>query len=416
VGTLELRQASMVRFLVLIAGLMVSLALAEALLLLSPRFLPQPRRYVGEVPDRGSRHLVADPALGWKMLPNHEWLSDTEEYQVRYRSNSAGFRDERSEGAPEKPRRIALVGDSLTFGHGVDFEQTYGALLEARLPQTAVYNFGLPAFGLDQIWRSLAEAALKVEPDLVIVGFIADDFERSLTAFRSDVGFNKPTFVLRDGRLAPQTPADAAPGWIRFLERHSRLWVGAKEVVRQLGVRFGIGPWWETNRAILDAIRAECRTALTPLLFVYLPMREGLPFPALSAYMRETGAAFLDLGSETPLPAGALHFPVDGHPNPVGHLMVSDALLAWIVQEMPELARPAPPLVQPPRNASMRARAARESWVGKASKPWIPPGQTASSARPPAAIQRACMKSESSSSGSSVPTVKRAGGIPERSA
>jgi len=399
---------SMLRFLVLTAGLLVSLALAEALLLLIPRFAPQPRRVVGEIPDRGSRHLVADPALGWKMLPNHEWLSDTEEYQVRYRSNAQGFRDERGD-AREKPHRIALVGDSLTFGHGVEFDQTYGALLEAQLPETAVDNFGLPAFGLDQIWRSLAEVALPARPDLVIVGFIADDFERSLTAFRSDVGFNKPTFVLRDGRLASQTPADAPPGWIRFLDRHSRLFVGAKEVVHLAGVRFGIGSWWEPNRAILDAMRADCAAAGTPVLFVYLPMAKGLRFPALSAYMEETGASFLDLGSQTA--PGELHFPLDGHPNPAGHRFVADALLAWIAREMPGLSE-----AQPRRNVSMRARAARESWVGKASKPWMPPGQTASAAWPPAATQRACMKSESSSSGSRVPTVKRAGGIPARSA
>jgi hypothetical protein len=402
-----------VRLLVLLAGLLVSFALAEAMLLLIPRFAPEPRRYVGEVPDRGSQHLVADPALGWRMRPNHEWLSDTEEYHVRYRSNAQGFRDGRSQDGREKPHRIALVGDSLTFGHGVDFEQTYGALLEAQLPVTAVYNFALPAFGLDQMWRTLVEVALKVQPDLVIVGFIADDFTRSLTAFRQDVGFNKPTFWLRDGALVRQTSQDRPPALIRFLDQHSRLWMGAREAVRLAGVRFGIGSWWERNRAILDAIRAECRAAGTPVLFVYLPVSKPYPFSALTAYMNQTGAAFLDLGSQT---SGQIHYPVDGHPNPAGHQVVADALLAWIEREMPAFTASAARPSQPRRKASMRRRAARESGVGKASKPWMPPGQTASSAWPPAAIQRACRKSESSSSGSSVPTVSRAGGRPARSA
>ncbi len=352
-GTLELREALTVRLLFLVAGLLVSLALAEAVLLFFPRFAPRPRSYVGEIPDRPNRHLVADPAIGWRMLPNHEWLSDTEEYQVRYRSNPQGFRDERTNGSQEKPRRIALVGDSLTFGHGVAFEQTYGALLEARLAETAVHNFALPAFGLDQIWRSLVEVALPMRPDLVIVGFIADDFTRSLTAFRPDVGFNKPTFGLRDGALTLQTREDRPPGWMRFLDRHSRLWAGAKQAVRLLGVRLGIGPWWQQNRAILDEIRADSRAASTPLLFVYLPMAEGYRFPALSAYMQETGAAFLDLGSQATRPPGEFHFPVDGHPNAKGHRFVADALLAWIAREMPELMSPAAPLAQPPRNTSM---------------------------------------------------------------
>jgi hypothetical protein len=404
-----------VRLLFLLAGLLVSLALAEAVLRFFPAFEPQPPRYPGEVPDRGSEHLVPDPALGWRMRPNTDWRADTDEYQVRYRSNQQGFRDEH--GSSQKPRKIALVGDSLAFGFGVSFEQTFGALLESKLPETAVYNFALPAFGLDQIWRSAAEVALPTRPDLLIVGFIADDFSRSLTAFRKDVGFNKPTFVLQDGALVRQTPEHRPPAWIRFLDQRSRLWTGGREALHRLGVRFGIGPWWEPNRAILDAIRADCRAAGTPVLFVFLPMAKPYRFPALSDYMRETGAAFLDLGSQAQRPPGTLHYPLDGHPNPEGHRYVAEALFDWIAREMPQLASPAAgPQSQAPRNPSMRARAARDSSVGKASKPWMAPGQTASSARPPAATQRAWRKSESSSSGSSVPTVKSAGGRPDRSA
>jgi hypothetical protein len=351
------------------------------------------------------------------MRPNTSWQADTAEYQVRYRSNAEGFRDERPPGASPKPRRIALVGDSLAFGFGVSFQHTFGARLESKLPQTAVHNFALPAFGLDQIWRSAAEVALPTRPDLLIVGFIADDFTRSLTAFRHDVGFNKPTFELEEGVLVQQTAEDRPPAAIRFLDRRSRLWKGAREAARLLGVRFGIGPWWDLNRAILDAIRADCRAAGVPVLFVYLPVSKPYPFPALTDYMHESGAAFLDLGGEVERPPGLLHYPVDGHPNPEGHRFVAEALHGWIAREMPQLAAPAAgSRPQAARKASMRARASRESWVGKASKPWMAPGQTASSARPPAAIQRACRKSESSSSGSSVPTVKSAGGIPARSA
>ena len=49
--------------------------------------------------------------------------------------------------------------------------------------------------------------------------------------------------------------------------------------------------------------------------------------------------------------------------------------------------------------------------MGKLLKAWVPPGYTASSERFPAANHRAYMKSVSSMRGSSVPTVKRAGGI-----
>ena len=326
------------RLLLLVAGLVASLALAETVLLCIPVLEPNPRTWVGDFPDRPSEHLVPDPEIGWRMRPNRDRVVSGAEYHVRYRSNDQGFRDERAGDSRAKRRAIALVGDSFTFGVGVSFDQTYGALLESRLPETAVHNFALAAYGLDQMWRVVSTVAIPIRPDLVIVAFISDDFTRSLTVFRNDVGFNKPTFVLRGGALVRQTRYDGPSGWFRFLERHSRLWAGAKEAVRLLGHHFGVGPWWDLNQAILDAIRAECREAGTQVLFVYLPTAKLRTFPALPVYMERTGADFLDLGNQPLGAPGMLHYPADGHPNPEGHRRVSDALLAWIAREMPELA------------------------------------------------------------------------------
>jgi hypothetical protein len=319
---------------------LLSLAIGELGLRLLPKFAPQPRAHVGLEADRANKYFVPDPELGWRMRPHDEIVVETDEYRVAYRSNALGYREERrAEPAPDA-RRIALVGDSFTFGQGVPYEQTFGALLEASLPQSEVRNFALPGYGVDQMWVAARKLALPLEPALLIVAFISEDFTRSLTAYRYDLGLNKPFFTLDGGSLRAQTPADAPPRWLWLAQNRSRLWAGVRQVMRLLGHHYPLGAWWSLNRAILDALRADARAAGVRVLFVYLHAQHPRPFPALAAYMKQTSADFVDLGNEPPSPPRELNFPDDGHPNPEGHRYTADAILAWIGREMPELTAP----------------------------------------------------------------------------
>jgi hypothetical protein len=329
-----------IRLLLFSVSFLVSLAVGELVLRFLPKFTPQPRAYVGLEADRQSRYLVPDPDLGWRMRPEHETIVETSEYRVLYRSNALGFRDERR--APPRPgdRRIALVGDSFAFGQGVAFEQSFGALIDARLPAAVVDNFALQAYGIDQMWLAERTLALPLEPVLLIVAFISDNFSRSLTAYRHDVGFNKPLFALDGGKLREQTADDRPAAWLWWLENQSRLWAGVRQMVRLVGHYHPIGGWWELNRAILDEIRADGRSSGVRVLFVYLPTRSPRPFPALADYMQATSADFLDLGETDAAVSRALTFPEDGHLNPDGHRSVAEAILAWIGREMPELLAP----------------------------------------------------------------------------
>ncbi len=330
-----------IKLLSFVAGFLISLAMGELILRCFPAFDPQPRSYVGEETDRPTANFEADPVIGWKLRPGHTFVVDTAEYHLAYRSNAQGFRGEEMPEAPAASRTIALVGDSFAFGQGVPLDQTFGALLESGLPGTEVHNLAMPGFGMDQIWMSVKSVALPMRPDLVIVAFISEDFTRSLNAYRPDVGLNKPTFRLVDGVLRRKTPADRPRALVRLLERRSRLWAGARQASRLLAHRLAIGEWWELNRAILDAIRADCRDAGARVLFVYLPTREIRTFPALQEYMQQAAADFVDLGNQPFSPPRVLHYPQDGHPNPEGHRFVSEALLDWVGREWREPGTPA---------------------------------------------------------------------------
>ena len=103
-----------------------------------------------------------------------------------FRTNSHGVRG--PEYATRPPRgvfRIAIVGDSVTMGSGVDEEDAYPALLEALLNAGAtagerryeVLNFGLAANNIEGSVLRLRYLAGVYRPDLVVYGFTVNDIE-----------------------------------------------------------------------------------------------------------------------------------------------------------------------------------------------------------------------------------------------
>ncbi len=95
--------------------------------------------------------------------------------------NSAGFRD-REFARPKPPRtlRIAAIGDSLTFGNGVQLEATYPKVLERLLaepggPRIEVLNLGVAGYDAAEAVHFLEARGLEHEPDLVVLGYCIND-------------------------------------------------------------------------------------------------------------------------------------------------------------------------------------------------------------------------------------------------
>jgi len=93
--------------------------------------------------------------------------------------NSSGFRErEFSAQKPAGTYRIAVVGDSFTYGNGVRQEDRYSDLLQARLPaHFEVLNFGAPGANTPE-HRSLVSHLLSdVHPDFVLLQWYINDME-----------------------------------------------------------------------------------------------------------------------------------------------------------------------------------------------------------------------------------------------
>jgi len=80
-------------------------------------------------------------------------------------------------------RRIVVLGDSVTYGLGIDEKETYSAQLEELLNRhnpaepTKVYNLGVIALNSDQIAKVAQRWIPKLNPNRVIYGLCLNDFE-----------------------------------------------------------------------------------------------------------------------------------------------------------------------------------------------------------------------------------------------
>lgn len=207
--------------------------------------------------------VVPDAALGWAGRPN---LRSEARFDPDFRhavsTNSRGLRNRETSYARDARRRILCVGDSFTWGLGVESREAFPSLLERDLPNTEVINAGVIGWGTGQEWLWLEGEGPRYAPDVLILGFYVNDFwDNAGSTLRGQ----RPVFRVRAGELVLETPPAPVPGRrddpgfvgrpvrgrkesiLRFLRAHS-------QVVRA----FQLGAEW-LRAGFLE------RTDLTPL-------------------------------------------------------------------------------------------------------------------------------------------------------
>ncbi len=315
------------------ASTLVAILLCELILWLAGGTIYPPPLYPGDIDAIADETF--DPLVGWKLPLDMLIPEVTDEYSVTYQSDHRGFRSrpqpDNQPGAPG--RRIALLGDSYTFGSGVGDDQTFAAVLEARLQDTWCHNFGIGAYGIDQMWLTLRHYAMALEPDVVILSFIRYDLDRSLSSYRRDHVWRwKPAFRLSDGELVAMT-SENRPGILRsFLHQQSNLYRLWRKLEHSLSRRYAIGYRWRLNRAIFEAIRDHCRRLGVPLVVVHIPVNRRKPVPMFEREFADMGIAYLDLEPLLPAAADELYFPRDRHLNAAGHRFAAQEIHDFLVE------------------------------------------------------------------------------------
>lgn len=236
---------------------------------------------------------------------------------------------------PEHTFRIVMLGDSVTFGWGVDDEVTFARRLEttwnARLPKTRleVVNTGLPKYDTNQEAAMLRQIGLGLEPDLVVLTYVTNDLAEPTrdTIFQLLTGEHpypdEQVTIPNDfcsglaEWLQPVLPATGALIH-RYTDLEARVQRTLPDGASYTPETFASGPrgWARSQAALLD-VQRMCREADVPLvLFDHtLPRVESL-----RAFCDRHGIAYEPFYlSEQDLAQGITNSMLDSHCNAKGH-------------------------------------------------------------------------------------------------
>lgn len=172
-----------------------------------------------------------DPDLGWVNRPGSSSRIANEYLDYRVEINAAGLRDDDHPYAKKDGLlRICLLGDSTSWGWGVEEDESFAFLVEHAFADLEVVNLAVPGYSTDQELFVLETEGAKYAPDIVLLGFVLNDVTGNL--FPEMHGMKKPHWVRGEdgewtlvGRPVPEPEAGQLAGKLalRKLSRHLAL-------------------------------------------------------------------------------------------------------------------------------------------------------------------------------------------------
>jgi hypothetical protein len=233
--------------------------------------------------------------------------------------------------------RVAVVGDSVTFGEGVrEGRDTFAKVLEGELnrrqagARVRVFNFAASAYSVRVMEATLRRRMLAVEPNLVLLAIIPADFNLNRTPGVDSYGY------LSDDKLSG------------FLARDSRARLALRKVHTLYLLRDVIYPLLDRGEKAEDVMArggvpdsysfvkafaeeagrggVDCRVVLLPSM--------GAGFRPVVERLKGDGVPFVDLSSLsdefTPEEFRASRF--DRHPSAAVHRRIGEALADYLLE------------------------------------------------------------------------------------
>ena len=138
------------------------------------------------------------PQLGWETIPGKTVSNE----KVTYTTNSLGMR---SKEVDFSKGHILLVGDSVTFGLGVNNDETVSHYLGKINNDYQVLNLGVPGYGIGQYFLNLKRHIDQLNPKIIVlVIYTANDLNETRKGTR--FGISKPFFSYNNGNLIYLNP------------------------------------------------------------------------------------------------------------------------------------------------------------------------------------------------------------------
>ena len=329
------------------------------------------------------RVLIPQPTDYFTFVKNPKPNMTIRRMGVEVFLNEDGVRDE-NHTTEKSGRRIALIGDSITHGVGVPFQEVYHQVAERLLqkedPSLEVLAFNQGATSLDWAIKVYQEKVRKYQPDVVIHGFCLNDLldyssvgkkaPKSTKRHAYDLIANTHIylryyshlyflFVERSRRLAYKTILDrkvrTMDSWLPVLRGNEKQ---ENELTKRLRSTIGMV---QKLKAIVEADGAEFGMVIFPfepqlspeLVKLYAKEYEveglsdapkGIIQRRLLEALQEIGVAGLDLlpayQSEYQKANELLFFRELGgmldwaHPNTIGHRIAGEELARYIRENL----------------------------------------------------------------------------------
>jgi hypothetical protein len=234
--------------------------------------------------------------------------------------------------------RIAIVGDSVTFGEGVPrTDDTFAQVLEDTLNQEAgrvvrVLNYGASAYSVKQMAASLEYRMADVQPDLVVLAMIPEDLNVLRTPGIDAVGY------LVDRRVSFLRNSIARdvlrPIRLVYVLREVVLsWFPSQDYGPSRSLELGEIP--ESYRYVKD-FKAIAEKHRIPYVVVLLPKSKEKAWGPFQSRLKQDGVTYLDLS-----PLGRefareefVASKFDSHPSTAVHHRIGKALAEWVQREL----------------------------------------------------------------------------------
>ena len=278
---------------------------------------------------RYSQLLKADspnPRIGHVHHPNSEAVL----MDAHVRINSAGFRDDEMALERSERRRMIFLGDSLTFGWGVEKEQTFEHRLEQALDAqhpTEILNFAAGNYNTTQQVEVFFEKGPAYRPDDVVVFYFINDAE--------------------------PMPVKSRYEWLGASRLISFYWSRAKALIGRLSPSAGFQayyrdlyrddqPGWISTRDSFRRLAEYCQRERIRLRVVILPeLHELVDYPftrehgLVNEHVASLGVPVLDLAprfGQVTEPQALWVALDDAHPNAKAHALIAEYSLPFLME------------------------------------------------------------------------------------
>ena len=153
-----------------------------------------------------------DPRLGWSYLPGRTTRAEVAGRTVTYAIDGEGDRAPSPDDAPDPAQpTILFAGESIAFGYGLEYEETFPALVGRDLGVRTV-NLAVVGYGTDQAYlRVLAALERYRRPVGVVVLFHPGQIRRNVDPWR-------PRLALGPSGALELVPPSKGPGLAKLLQ------------------------------------------------------------------------------------------------------------------------------------------------------------------------------------------------------